>query len=31
VQEVDRHLARSGRADQPAVIAQALGADWFWS
>jgi endonuclease/exonuclease/phosphatase family metal-dependent hydrolase len=31
VQEVDRNLARSGRADQPAVIAQALGADWFWS
>jgi endonuclease/exonuclease/phosphatase family metal-dependent hydrolase len=31
VQEVDRMLARSGRADQPAVIAQALGADWFWS
>jgi endonuclease/exonuclease/phosphatase family metal-dependent hydrolase len=31
VQEVDRQLARSGRADQPAVIAQALGADWFWS
>jgi hypothetical protein len=24
-------LARSGRADQPAVIAQALGGDWFWS
>jgi endonuclease/exonuclease/phosphatase family metal-dependent hydrolase len=31
VQEVDRQLARSGRADQPAVIAQALGADWLWS
>ena len=31
VQEVDRMLARSGRADQPAVIAQALGAGWFWS
>ena len=31
VQEVDRMLARSGRADQPAVIAQALGPDWFWS
>jgi endonuclease/exonuclease/phosphatase family metal-dependent hydrolase len=31
VQEVDRQLARSGRADQPAVIAQALGAGWFWS
>jgi endonuclease/exonuclease/phosphatase family metal-dependent hydrolase len=31
VQEVDRQLARSGRADQPAVIAQALGPDWFWS
>jgi endonuclease/exonuclease/phosphatase family metal-dependent hydrolase len=31
VQEVDRQLARSGRTDQPAVIAQALGADWFWS
>jgi endonuclease/exonuclease/phosphatase family metal-dependent hydrolase len=31
VQEVDRHLARSGRTDQPAVIAQAMGADWFWS
>jgi len=31
VQEVDRTLARSGRSDQPAVIAQALGADWFWS
>jgi endonuclease/exonuclease/phosphatase family metal-dependent hydrolase len=31
VQEVDRQLARSGRGDQPAVIAQALGADWFWS
>jgi endonuclease/exonuclease/phosphatase family metal-dependent hydrolase len=30
VQEVDRQLARSGRTDQPAVIAQALGADWFW-
>jgi len=31
VQEVDRHLTRSGRADQPAVIAQAMGAGWFWS
>jgi endonuclease/exonuclease/phosphatase family metal-dependent hydrolase len=31
VQEVDRTLARSGRADQPAVIAQALGPGWFWS
>jgi endonuclease/exonuclease/phosphatase family metal-dependent hydrolase len=31
VQEVDRDLARSGRVDQPAVIAQALGGDWFWS
>jgi endonuclease/exonuclease/phosphatase family metal-dependent hydrolase len=31
VQEVDRTLARSGRSDQPAVIAQALGAGWFWS
>jgi endonuclease/exonuclease/phosphatase family metal-dependent hydrolase len=31
VQEVDRMLARSGRADQPAVIAQALGRGWFWS
>jgi endonuclease/exonuclease/phosphatase family metal-dependent hydrolase len=31
VQEVDRMLARSGRADQPAMIAQALGAGWFWS
>jgi endonuclease/exonuclease/phosphatase family metal-dependent hydrolase len=31
VQEVDRHLARSGRTDQPAAIARALGADWFWS
>jgi hypothetical protein len=31
VQEVDRHLARSGRTDQPTVIAQALGAGWFWS
>jgi endonuclease/exonuclease/phosphatase family metal-dependent hydrolase len=30
VQEVDRMLARS-RADQPAVIAQTLGAGWFWS
>ena len=26
VQEVDRTLARSGRSDQPTVIAQALGA-----
>jgi endonuclease/exonuclease/phosphatase family metal-dependent hydrolase len=31
VQEVDRQLARSGRSDQPTVIAQALGAGWFWS
>jgi endonuclease/exonuclease/phosphatase family metal-dependent hydrolase len=31
VQEVDRQLARSGRTDQPAMIAQALGTDWFWS
>ena len=31
VQEVDRHLARSGRSDQPTVIAQALGGGWFWS
>jgi endonuclease/exonuclease/phosphatase family metal-dependent hydrolase len=31
VQEVDRMLARSGRLDQPAVIAQALCGDWFWS
>jgi hypothetical protein len=31
VQEVDRQLARSGRADQPTVIAQALGTGWFWS
>jgi endonuclease/exonuclease/phosphatase family metal-dependent hydrolase len=31
VQEVDRLLARSGRTDQPAAIAQALGGDWFWS
>jgi hypothetical protein len=31
VQEVDRELARSGRSDQPAMIAQALGAGWFWS
>jgi endonuclease/exonuclease/phosphatase family metal-dependent hydrolase len=31
VQEVDRMLARSGRANQPTVIAQALGTDWFWS
>jgi endonuclease/exonuclease/phosphatase family metal-dependent hydrolase len=31
VQEVDRGLARSGRVDQPAVIAQAMGPDWFWT
>ena len=31
MQEVDRQLARSGRSDQPAVIAQALGAGLFWS
>ena len=32
VQEVDRTLARrAATVDQPAVIAQALGAGWFWS
>jgi endonuclease/exonuclease/phosphatase family metal-dependent hydrolase len=31
VQEVDRLLARSARADQPQRIAQALGPDWSWS
>jgi len=31
LQEVDRHLARSGRADQPRLIAEALGPDWSWS
>jgi endonuclease/exonuclease/phosphatase family metal-dependent hydrolase len=31
MQEVDRELARSGRVDQPAVIAQAMGPDWFWT
>jgi endonuclease/exonuclease/phosphatase family metal-dependent hydrolase len=31
LQEVDRQLARSGRADQPRLIAEALGADWSWS
>ena len=31
VQEVDRQLARSGRADQPRAIAEALGPGWFWS
>jgi endonuclease/exonuclease/phosphatase family metal-dependent hydrolase len=31
VQEVDRQLARSGRLDPPAAIAQALGGVWFWS
>jgi endonuclease/exonuclease/phosphatase family metal-dependent hydrolase len=31
VQEVDRTLADSGRADQPALIAQALGVGWFRS
>jgi hypothetical protein len=31
VREVDRTLAGSGRADQPAVIAQALGVGCFWS
>jgi endonuclease/exonuclease/phosphatase family metal-dependent hydrolase len=31
VQEVDRRLERSGRSDQPAAIAEALGGDWFWS
>jgi endonuclease/exonuclease/phosphatase family metal-dependent hydrolase len=31
VQEVDRNQARSGRTDQPRLIAEALGGDWFWS
>jgi hypothetical protein len=31
VQEVDRQLARSDRADQPRAIAEARGAGWFWS
>jgi endonuclease/exonuclease/phosphatase family metal-dependent hydrolase len=31
VQEVDRELARSHRADQPRAIAEALGPDWYWS
>jgi len=31
VQEVDRQLARSDRADQPRAIAQARGAGWLWS
>ena len=31
LQEVDRQLARSGRADQPRLIAEALGPDWSWS
>jgi endonuclease/exonuclease/phosphatase family metal-dependent hydrolase len=31
VQEVDRQLARSDRADQPRSIAEALGDDWSWS
>ena len=31
VQEVGRTLADSGRADQPALIAQALGVGWFRS
>jgi endonuclease/exonuclease/phosphatase family metal-dependent hydrolase len=31
VQEVDRELARSHRADQPRAIAEALGQDWYWS
>jgi endonuclease/exonuclease/phosphatase family metal-dependent hydrolase len=31
VQEVDRQLTRSDRADQPQAIAEALGADWSWS
>jgi endonuclease/exonuclease/phosphatase family metal-dependent hydrolase len=31
LQEVDRLLARSARADQPLRIAQALGLDWSWS
>jgi len=31
VQEVDRELARSHRADQARSIVEALGPDWFWS
>jgi endonuclease/exonuclease/phosphatase family metal-dependent hydrolase len=31
LQEVDRLLGRSGRADQPQRIAQALGPGWAWS
>ena len=31
VQEVDRQLARSDRADQPRAIAEARGAGWLWS
>jgi endonuclease/exonuclease/phosphatase family metal-dependent hydrolase len=31
VQEVDRLQPRSGRGDQPAAIAEALGPDWSWS
>jgi endonuclease/exonuclease/phosphatase family metal-dependent hydrolase len=31
VQEVDRLQPRSGRADQPAVIAGAFGPGWSWS
>jgi endonuclease/exonuclease/phosphatase family metal-dependent hydrolase len=31
LQEVDRELARSDRVDQPRVLAEALGPDWFWS
>jgi endonuclease/exonuclease/phosphatase family metal-dependent hydrolase len=30
IQEVDRQLARSGRADQPRAIAEALGPGWSW-
>jgi endonuclease/exonuclease/phosphatase family metal-dependent hydrolase len=31
VQELDRHLARSGRADQPALLADALGGELLWT
>jgi endonuclease/exonuclease/phosphatase family metal-dependent hydrolase len=31
LQEVDRVQPRSGRADQPAAIAEALGPGWSWS
>ncbi|HEV8653535.1 MAG TPA: endonuclease/exonuclease/phosphatase family protein [Actinomycetes bacterium] len=31
LQEVDRELARSHRADQPRAVAEALGPDWYWS